>query len=37
MKLAHVIGGEAGRRGWPTWLLTVFELTLVLALLLTRD
>jgi hypothetical protein len=37
MKLAYVTGGAAGKRGWPTWLLTVFELTLVLALLLTRD
>jgi hypothetical protein len=37
MKLAYAMGQAAGRRGWPTWLLTVFELTLVLALLLTRD
>jgi hypothetical protein len=37
MKLAYVIGGATGRRAWPTWILTAFELTLALALLLTRD
>jgi hypothetical protein len=36
MKIAYVIGEGSSRR-WPTWLMTALELTLVLALLLTRD
>jgi hypothetical protein len=37
MKMAYVIGEGASNRRWPTWLVTALELTLVLALLLTRD
>jgi hypothetical protein len=35
LNMGYVIGRRANH--WPTWLVTLAELTLVLALLLTRD
>ncbi len=37
MKLANVVLGGSEARPWTAWLVTLFEVTVVLALLLTRD